>query len=712
VIDPSWRSLSAFAPPSFAGAVGVAALAAFALAYTLRKLQSEDRVVAAGWALGGAVAVGSGWWSSQTLALMATGIAAAYRGEALFACWLLAIAAAGAVLATAALVPEGRLRGSVLGVSLTLALALVLRTTVASPALKPLPLLTDEDLTVAALWSFGPCLVAALLMTARRTPGAGALFKRGIAGALVLTAGFVAMQLVGLTAVNTEPGLLGEADTLVQEPNLLRLVAAGVIAVGLVLVSALVDVRARHRTQQLAASLRNANQQLRELAFRDNLTGLPNRLHFEERLQAALEHVGRAPSGLAVLFIDLDGFKPINDSFGHAAGDEVLREVGKRLRELAGEHDTAARIGGDEFLLLLEQPDHPWAASALAQRALRSLGETYKLPNAVEVSLSCSIGIALFPQHGPVGKLIANADAAMYAAKSVGGSTFALFEPRMDIDVREQVELQRDLRLAMERGELQLYYQPKVDARTAQVTGAEALVRWLHPSRGTISPQVFIPVAERFGLIGALGAWVIDDACRQVRAWLDEGLRIRVAVNLSVHQLRQEDLVPRIERALREHRVEPKLLSFEITESVAMEDTQVTMRAFSQLAQVGVMLAIDDFGTGHSSLAYLRKLPARQLKIDRSFVSDLERSADALAVVDAVVSLAHALGLRVVAEGVENESQRDLLLGLGCDELQGYLIAKPMAPASLALWVMEDLGPMKLDFDGRLFADTVRSALN
>jgi EAL domain-containing protein (putative c-di-GMP-specific phosphodiesterase class I) len=204
---------------------------------------------------------------------------------------------------------------------------------------------------------------------------------------------------------------------------------------------------------------------------------------------------------------------------------------------------------------------------------------------------------------------------------------------------------------------------------------------------------------------------VIDEACRQVRAWLDEGLRIRVAVNLSVHQLRQEDLVPRIERALREHRVEPKLLSFEITESVAMEDTQATMRAFSQLAQVGVLLAIDDFGTGHSSLAYLRKLPARQLKIDRSFVSDIERSADALAVVDAVVSLAHALGLRVVAEGVETEGQRDLLLGLGCDELQGFLVAKPMAPATLALWVMEDLGPMKLDFDGRLFADTVRQAL-
>jgi EAL domain-containing protein (putative c-di-GMP-specific phosphodiesterase class I) len=229
--------------------------------------------------------------------------------------------------------------------------------------------------------------------------------------------------------------------------------------------------------------------------------------------------------------------------------------------------------------------------------------------------------------------------------------------------------------------------------------------------RGTVTPATFIPVAERFGLIGALGNWVIDQACRQIRDWLDEGLRIRVAVNLSVHQLRQDDLVPRIRRALQEHRVDPKLLTFEITESVAMEDTQATMRAFSHLAQVGVSLAIDDFGTGHSSLAYLRKLPARQLKIDRSFVSDLGHSDDALAVVDAVVSLAHALGLRVVAEGVETERQRDILLGLRCDELQGFLIAKPMSPSSLALWVMEDTAPSKIDFQGKLFHDTVRSTL-
>jgi diguanylate cyclase (GGDEF)-like protein len=713
VIAFPWQSWSAFELQSLGAAVGVAALAALVLAYVLRKLLSDDRWVAAGWALGGAVAVGSGWWSAQLLSLVASDTHAGYRAEVLFAGWVLAIGAAGIVLLTAALLPTGWKRGLGVGLLLTLALPLMLRTTVALPALQPLPVLDDHDLLLTALWALVPCVVAGLLMTARRPAREGTpLFVRGIVGALVLTLAFALVQLSGLAALDVEASRLAFGDGVVQQGGVLRLAGVAALGVAVVLLSALVDLRARGRTRELAASLRDANQQLRQLAFCDPLTGLPNRLLFEQRLREALERVGRAPSGLAVLFIDLDGFKPINDSFGHAAGDEVLRQVGQRLEGLGGEREMVARIGGDEFLLLLEQPEHPWAASALAQRALRTLGQTYKLPNSVEVSLSCSIGIALFPQHGPMNKLIANADAAMYAAKGVGGSTFAFFEPRMDIDVREQVELQRDLRGAMERGELQLYYQPKVDARSAQVTGAEALVRWQHPSLGTVTPHMFIPVAERFGLIGALGAWVIDEACRQVREWLDTGLHIRVAVNLSVHQLRQEDLVPRIERALREHRVEPRLLSFEITESVAMEDTQATMRAFNQLAQLGVLLSIDDFGTGHSSLAYLRKLPARQLKIDRSFVADIEHSADAMAVVDAVVSLAHALGLRVVAEGVETEGQRDLLLGLRCDELQGFLIAKPMAPKSLALWVMEDTGPQKLEFQSKLFPDTVRSSLH
>jgi diguanylate cyclase len=333
-----------------------------------------------------------------------------------------------------------------------------------------------------------------------------------------------------------------------------------------------------------------------------------------------------------------------------------------------------------------------WAAACSASLAartrwrVRAATSSYHLPGGSEVRLSCSIGIAMFPEHGPTSRLIASADAAMFAVKRTGGSTYAFYEPRMEVDASDQLAMQNDLRQAIDKGELMLYYQPKVDARTREMTGVEALVRWQHPSRGAVGPTELIAVAERFGLIGSIGQWVIDAACRQIRAWDLQGLRIRVAVNLSAHQLRQDDLVQRVRQTFEAHQVDASLFTFEITESVAMEDTQATMRSFAQLARAGVSLAIDDFGTGHSSLAYLRTLPAQQLKIDRSFIGDLGLSGDAMAVVDAVIRLAHALGLRVVAEGVETERQCQILTTLGCDEFQGYLFARPMDAERVALW--------------------------
>lgn len=699
--------LAAVPLPWLAAALGVAAAAAATLAHALGKLHGRDPVVGVGWSLAGGIAAGSGWWASLLMLWLGIGWAGGFRSEAVFTAWLLAVAGATLVLLLAGWLAPARLKPVLVAAGLTAAMAVLMDEMRAVPVL-PAPAVDTVWFGVATALS---ALAAALGVRAARR-GGDAEADSGAAGAflgaLLIALAFAVLELGALASLRPLPAegeAVADPRVTIAPAQLLRLALGGAVAAACGVLIAGVDLRARGRTRDLAASLQQANQQLRQMALRDPLTGLANRALFDERLQLALEHVGRSPCSLAVLYVDLDGFKPINDSFGHAAGDAVLREVGQRLEALS-EDGAAARVGGDEFLLMLEQADEPAAAASLARRTLQVLGQPYRLPHGLEVSLSCSIGIALFPQHGPVAKLVPNADAAMYAAKGVGGSTFAFFEPGMDLDARLEVELQRDLRVAMERGELKLYYQPKVEACTGTLTGAEALVRWEHPVRGTVTPHLLIPVAERFGLIGALGAWVIDEACRQVREWQQAGLRIRVAVNLSVHQLRQEDLVSRVHRALRQHGVEPQLLSFEITESVAMEDTQATMRTFSQLAQLGVMLAIDDFGTGHSSLAYLRKLPARQLKIDRSFVADLETSADALAVVDAVVSLAHALGLRVVAEGVETEEQRELLIGLRCDELQGFLIARPMSARSLAFWVMDDATPEKLEFQGRLFGDS------
>jgi len=437
----------------------------------------------------------------------------------------------------------------------------------------------------------------------------------------------------------------------------------------------------------------------------DALTRLPTRTHFESQLAAAVVRCDASHSKLALLFIDLDGFKPVNDTFGHSSGDRVLQNVGKRLKACAESGDVIARVGGDEFLVLINNAGTQEEVANRARKIVEAITQPFEVEDR-QVGIGCSIGIAFYPDNGQHAKLIARADAAMYAAKRAGGAGFCFFVPAMEDDARERFDLLRDLRTALENNQLELYYQPKIDAATGKVTAAEALLRWQHPTRGMVPPSVFIPIAERFGLIRSIGQWVIEDACRQARVWLDKGLRMRVAINLSAVQMRQEDIVARIEGALARHRVDPSLLTCEITESVAMEDTKATQATFRELGSAGIHLSIDDFGTGYSSLSYLRKLPAEELKIDRSFVMDVEYSADARAVIDAVVKLAHALGLKVVAEGVENERQQEILVQLGCDELQGFLFAKPMTARALLLWAMDDRQHEVQSFATSLFAST------
>src|SRR5512143_662418 len=693
----------------------VSLLTAGVLAHALRTARSRDNLMGWGWVLAGAVAVGTGLWSIQSLALLGSRLGGSqvftFKSVAIAWCGCVAAAAAGLLVARSLMPRQLRLWLTPLVLSTIYGAALGL-------TVRVLPGTSE-----LASWSAGWAITAFALLAAsaafsqwwtqtatgqaREDLGPHAAVSIAVLG--VGLAGAHGLAMRGILYRPASSGLMPNEG--LDALGLTVSASVGALAVAIAVIGAWFDWRNRAQNRSLATSLNEANVQLRRQAFCDPLTALPNRLLFEERLHQTLQRVGRTPSAMAVLFIDLDGFKPINDSFGHAAGDVVLREVGTRLLELAGPSGTAARVGGDEFLLLVPQPGSPDGAGAVAQQVLQVLARPYRLPNRGEVKLSCSIGIALFPEHGSTAKLIANADAAMYSAKRTGGSTYAFFEARMELDVREQVELQTELRQALERHQLKLYYQPKIHGASGQVTGVEALIRWDHPMRGLMSPEVFIPVAERFGLIGHIGNWVIEEACRQIRQWLDLGLRMRVAVNLSMHQLRQDDLVPRIRRALDAHRVDPALLTFEITESVAMEDTQATMRSFGHLARVGASLSIDDFGTGYSSLAYLRKLPARQLKIDRSFVADIEHSSDALAVVDAVIKLAHALGLKVVAEGVETERQRDVLLGLRCDELQGYLFARPMPAQMLTVWATKEDDGHDIQVRHWLFQSDTPSAL-
>ena len=439
----------------------------------------------------------------------------------------------------------------------------------------------------------------------------------------------------------------------------------------------------------------------------DSLTQLPTRVYFEDRLAAAATKADASSTRLALLFIDLDGFKPVNDTYGHSIGDLVLEQVGQRLKTLSRGKDVVARVGGDEFLLLLNNVGTQEGIANVAERLIQGLSHPYAAEGR-EVMISCSVGIAMYPDGCSHAKLIARADAAMYSSKRSGGSRHTFYSTAMDADSEAQFELLRDLRKAVANKEFELFYQPKIDARSGKVTAVEALLRWKHPTRGMLLPNTFIPIAERFGLIVAIGNWVIEDACRQSRQWREKGLRMRVAINLSVHQMRQDDIVERITGALQAHRIHPSLLTCEITESAAMEDTKTTQSTFRRLGELGTHLSIDDFGTGYSSLAYLRKLPAEELKIDRSFIMDLEHSADARAVVDAVIKLAHALGLKVVAEGVENPRQQKVLVDMKCDELQGFLFAKPMSARALQIWAVNDRSESAV-FKPSLFDETWQS---
>jgi diguanylate cyclase (GGDEF)-like protein len=670
----------------------VAAFACHGALAASRRLRGPDHAFAVRWWIAGSLAMGSGLWAANFIALLALVLPmpVGYGVGLTLSSWAAAVAASALALfvGSHARVAWPRLWTGALGVGAGFAAMHFLG-------------VAALDMAPDIAWNW-QVVIGTLVIAACASATVLEAFFLGrtrrdrnfqIASALAMGGLVCAMHYVGMAAASFAPDALSLSEEGLSGHNFgLLLVALGVGAVGALLLVTQLETQARARITGLSARLRSANERLRQRALRDPLTGLPNRLLFEKLLSKALKRLaaavadGREGAKVVVLFIDLDGFKPINDALGHAAGDLVLQEVATRLRASVRAGDTVARIGGDEFVMLMECETALVDPVIAARRIVEAMGQAIATPLR-PIELSCSVGIATYPEHGPRERLVAHADAAMGEAKRAGGNTWAHFEERLEGPRPEMLGLQNDLRHAIEQNQLELHYQPKVDGRSGETHGVEALLRWIHPQHGMVSPATFIPLAERFGLICKLGNWVIDEACRQVEAWAAAGVRMNVAINLSVHQLREDDLVERIQQALQRHHIDADQLLCEITESVAMGDVKATQAAFSGLAHIGVLLSIDDFGTGYSSLSYLRRLPARQLKIDRSFVMDLESSSDARAIVSAVVHLAHDLGLGVVAEGVETEGQRDVLAGLACDELQGYLFAKPMRAHEVLPWI-------------------------
>ena len=634
------------------------------------------------WLAGGSVAMGSGIWSMHFIGMLAFRLPIPMGYDpaitllslfiaitsSLFALWIVCQKDLSWLkLAVGALI----MGAGVCTMHYTGMAAMVMM-----PPIRYDPLLFSLSVVIAVVAS-GAALWMAFHL---RRSGRGLKRLRGGA-AVVMGLAIAGMHYTGMAAARFPAGsrcLVAQSGvSSVWLAVLIAVLAGSVLSIALIV--SVLDLRLEQRTAVLAAGLADARQELEFLALHDTLTRLPNRILLADRLEQEIQIARREQSCLTVLSMDLDGFRQINDAYGHQIGDALLVDVARRIRACIRMRDTLARLDGDEFVVLAADCG-PGDAVALAEKVLAAVREPAVIVDRA-ISVSMTIGISLYDGHDPLpGDLLRNADAAMTYARALGHNGYRFFESSMSDDAQKQVVLLQDLRQALDRGEFVLHYQPRYSTREGRMTGAEALVRWAHPSRGLVPPLEFIPTAEKNGLIFQLGEWVLDEACRQMRLWCDAGYEDWIiSVNLSAQQFNHPELTQTVREALERYHLEPHRLTLEITESTAMQDADASLAILCQLHEMGVGISIDDFGTGYSSLLYLKRLPASELKIDRGFVRDLTHDAEDAAIIAAIVALGRALNLNIVAEGVETREQQEYLTRLGCSSLQGYLLGRPVA---------------------------------
>jgi len=662
----------------------VAILASYTALNMAGRVVGSTGVAARIWLTGGGIAMGIGIWAMHFIGMLAMDVSMRLNynlpqtalsmfiaiGASLFALWLVSrdclrrrrLSTGAVILGTgivamhytgmAALQVEPAIVWDMRWVALSVVIALLA--------------------SLAALW---------LTFRLRRDAAQVALMRAG--AAVLMGVAIAGMHYTGMKAaqfpVQTHMHHQGVNGSWLAV--LVSVVALSIL--GITLLVSMFDARLQARTALLASSLAEANRELAQLALHDTLTRLPNRVLLEDRLEQAINKADREGKLFALLFMDLDGFKAVNDAYGHDTGDKLLVAVTERLEQpLKGQY-TLARIGGDEFVLLAEI-DTPNDAASLASSLVHAIDQPFSL-ELYDLMVTLSVGIAIYPHDGKNQReLMFNADAAMYHTKHMGRNGYHFFQPSMNTLAQKQLQLMNDLWLAQERQELHLVYQPKFQAPVGPIVGFEALLRWQHPSQGLLSPDQFLPLAEKSGLIIPIGNWVIDEACRQLRVWHLEGhTEWSMAVNLSTLQFEQPQLVDTVMNSLARHRIPPHTLILEVTETTAMNNPDESVRVLTELTQAGVKASIDDFGTGYSSLLYLKKLPACELKIDRAFVKDLNGEGDDATIVSAIVALAKTLNLKVVAEGVETQEQQTFLTELGCNTLQGYLLGKPVSAQTI-----------------------------
>ena len=660
----------------------VAILASYTALDMAGRLASTQGRVARWWLAGGAIAMGLGIWSMHFIGMLAfhLPIPVGYDlGITLFSLAVSVGASAYALwLVSRPALPWARLvAGAVLmGLGIAAMHYLGMSALRMQPGIDYDPLWFTVSLLIAITAAGAALWIAFRLRLEQRR----VMQLRGLASVLMGLA-IVGMHYTGMAAASFPPGsvcgaAIGEG---IDSKWLAVLVIVTTLAtLGIALLASVFDRQMRTRTGMLADSLAHANEKLLQAALHDPLTQLPNRMLLQDRIEQAIEKAKRRQFSFAVMFCDLDGFKAINDAYGHQLGDKLLIQMSERVSALLRSHDTFARLGGDEFVIVF-QVDDPEDAAVVAERIIASVGEPF-LIDALELQVTASLGIALYPADATTEReLMAHADAAMYHTKDAGRNGYTFFTESMHVSANRQLKLLQELRRAIHRNELVLHYQPKFPASGQPLIGAEALVRWQHPELGLLGPDTFIPLAERSGLILPLGDWVLDRACAQLRQWHDAGHDDwSMAVNLSPLQFASSTLLDTVTRTLERHGLAPQHLTLEVTETTAMKDVEASLQILHGLTAMGVNISIDDFGTGYSSLLYLKRMPATELKIDRAFVHDLEDNAEDAAIVSSIIALGRSLQLQIVAEGVETDGQRQYLSDLGCDLLQGYHLGRPV----------------------------------
>jgi diguanylate cyclase (GGDEF)-like protein len=670
------------------GLVIVSLLMAMLASYTA--LDMAARVAAAKgraafwWLAGGSIAMGVGIWSMHFLGMLAFRLPVAMGYDSSITLLSLLIAMASSLFALW-IVCQSHLSWRRLAASALIMGAGVCSmhyTGMAAMRMTP-PIHYNLPLFILSVVIAVVASGAALWIAFHLRHRASGVRRLRAAAAVVMGIAIAGMHYTGMAAArfpaNSRCAMAESGVTTGWLAMLITVFACAVLSIALI--TSVLDLRLEQRTAVLASCLADAKQELQFVALHDGLTKLPNRNLLNDRLEQEIQNARREKSRFTVLCMDVDGFRQINDAYGHQVGDALLLEVARRLRASIRTRDTLARLGGDEFVVLADVGEAGDAVS-LAEKLLTAVREPVVIDGR-QLRVSLSIGIAMFDgREQQQGDLLRDADAAMSHAMALGHNGYVFFESSMSDDAQTQLQLLHDLRQAQERHELLLYYQPKFSALDGAMIGAEALVRWNHPTRGLVPPGDFIPLAEKTGLIFQIGEWMLHEACRQMSAWRDAGhTDWTISVNLSALQFNHPGLIDMVHAVLARHSLEPRYLTLEITESTAMRDADTSLVILEQLHEIGVRISIDDFGTGYSSLLYLKRLPASELKIDRGFVRDLMHDTEDAAIITAIVALGRALNLRIVAEGVETREQQEFLTRLGCTSLQGFLLGRPMPAA-------------------------------